>query len=303
MNNKQLNKYTAAITGVKVMNSFFAIWSEFLVIVSKVAAVTTSTTKIAEWEAKQELDITGNAVAKKIVKTNGADKAWAIAKPLTIYASDIKNTVLQKEINFEITNLYRVKDTIAIERWQLVHDRADTHIDALILGKYPITALDITELADFITDFTNIKNSPQVAKTITVAATNELKKQFVGLGKNITKVLDIIAPFAKTQSEFYNATLDGFEVVDSGTRHQALRITLLDDVTGIRLGRVKCTIEELVIFKNSSRRGVASFSQQAVENGNYTVTIEKPNYVKQTIINVGVEHGKLTRLVVRMVKS
>lgn len=302
MNNRQINKYNAAVTGIGIMNAFFAIWSGFLAIVNKVSAVSGNITKIEEWEAKQELDITGNAVAKKIVKSNGAYKAWVIAKPLTTYALDIKDLVLKKEIDFEHTDLLQVSDAKAIERWQLVHDRADTHISALTTGGYPITPLDITELAGFITDFSAIKNNPQVAKAITVAATAELEKQFTGLSKNIPKLLDIIAPFAKSESEFYNATIDGFEIIDAGTRHQALRATLLDDVTGVRLGKVKCTIEELVIFKNSSKRGIASFSQQVVENGNYTLSFEKPNYVKQTISNVGVEHGILTRLVVRMVK-
>jgi hypothetical protein len=112
-----------------------------------------------------------------------------------------------------------------------------------------------------------------------------------------------IVQFAVTNADFYNATLDAFEVDEIGVRHNAIRFVFVDSATGIRLPSVSTLVNEIRIEKKSSKIGVATYSQQETPQGNYSSLSSKPGYADVANNNIGVQSGKMTRVVVTMVKQ
>jgi hypothetical protein len=113
---------------------------------------------------------------------------------------------------------------------------------------------------------------------------------------------ELFVQFAVSEKLMYDAVIEAFEEDETGVRHEAIVIEYLDDVTGVRLPKVKSKLVERAIEKLSSANGLVHFTQQEAPQGNNTVVSEMPGYITVNTPNVVSEAGKLTRLVIRLVK-
>jgi hypothetical protein len=146
MNDTQSRKLNAAVAGQTVMDvpANALIWSGKAAVASKKTELDDSIIKIGQID-DQINDTTGNAVSKSAAKEQAAKTAWLICKPLAAFAEDTNDDVLRNEIDFEWSELRYEKDATAIDSWQLIHDRANTHVAALTAGGYGVDAALITQ--------------------------------------------------------------------------------------------------------------------------------------------------------------
>ena len=90
--------------------------------------------------------------------------------------------------------------------------------------------------------------------------------------------------------------------MDGGVRKIAVRVFVSDETVLVRLVNAKVRLVELNISKPSSLRGIADFSQQQVPNGNYSIEVLADGYLPNTILNVKVEHGIMSKVEVLLKK-
>lgn len=303
MNDNERRQYDAGRSGLEVMAENNSLWNGVTAIVNKVRAVDTSLTKIEGIAFVQQTDTKGSAKGKSEQKRKAANLAWTIAKPLATFARDTNNPELEEKINFSLSELLFVAGTTAKERWQRIHEEATANIAAITAGGYPILQPELDALEILTDGFEDKEGEPRSAKAKTVAATKALKAEFKNVKTLINDLINLVTAFALANTDFYNAVIDGFELVDAGVRHRAARVVCFDDATGVRLPKVKCSVKDTQFVKNGSVRGVINFSDQELEGGNYTFMLEKATYVAETIANIGIEKGKQKLVVVQMKKG
>ncbi len=290
----------AAAVGKQVMNDNSSVWSGKTAIVNKKAALDA---KIEEIELLED-SITGgngNITTKTMVRVHAALAAFKLSKPMTVFARDTNNMVLEGEINLSWSKLRYSKDQVVIDNWQLVHDRAESNEAALVAGGYS-EAIWINELDDAITAFKFERGRPK-AKRSDIKALNEqvaLKVKELQLIK--VDLLELLVQFMVSDPVFYRAVESAFELDMSGRRHVALRLHFVDEATDVRLAGVEAWVVELGRSKTASKNGRIDFSQQQLPQGNYILVFTLKDYVKQTVQNVAIEHGKMKLLEVVMVK-
>ena len=129
-----------------------------------------------------------------------------------------------------------------------------------------------------------------------------MKEEFKNLDKITESLKQRLVQFALTQKEFYNAVLDAFEADDSGVRRNAIRFVYVDGATGIRLPRVKTLLVEKALERKSSKVGVTTFSQQEAPQANYSAESTLPGYTTVVSSNIGVQAGKLVKILVTLNK-
>ncbi len=304
MNDVQTREYNAAVGGQTVLDNNAIIWNGKAAIVNKKGELDDSIDRLDDLHDVQEMDRTGTTVAKQNAKRTAGTSAWMVAKVMRVFAHDNNNMTLLEEIDFELSDLIFEKDSVTKERWQTVHDRANTHILALVAGGYGITALQLTGLQGEIDAFELLEGEPIAGRAAKKAATTDIVSEIKILREVKEDMVDLLAQFALSNTTFYNSTLDAFEINDAGIRHQAARIVYLDDATGVRLQKVTTSLSggAAPIEKLSSLVGVVTFMQQEAPQGNYTLDSTKAGYVAQQRTNLGFETDKLLRLEIRMVK-
>jgi len=304
MNDKQSRKLNAAVAGQSVMDEplNIPIWSGQAAVATKKTLLDACIINIGKIDDKIN-DTTGNATAKSAAKETAAKTAWLVGKGVAAYAEDIGDDVLRNEINFPWNELRYEKDAIASDRWQVIHDRANANIAALTGGGYGIDAAKLAQLLGEINTFKNWKGKPKAAIADKKALNESLKNEFEKLNDIIESLKERIVQFAVTNADFYNAALDAFEVDEIGVRHNAIRFVFVDSATGIRLPSVKNLLVEKLLERKSSKVGVATYSQQEAPQGNYSSVSSKPGYADVPTANIGVQSGKMTRVVVTMVKT
>ncbi len=304
MEDKQSRELNRAVAGQTVMDKLTNVgkWNLKPAIKNKKDELDASIARVGDIDDEIN-DTTGNASSKAAAKDVAAKTAWIGAKALFSFGEDTNDGVLRGEIGFSWSELRYGKDTDLVDRWKLVNDRANTHVLALTAGGYGVDAAFVILLGGQIGTFGSWKGKPKAArsdkKSLNVSLDNEIKN----LGTIIDSLEDRMVQFALSDADFYNAVIDAFSVDNIGMRHRAIQVTYLDDATGIRLPGVSSKVVELNIVKKSSRVGSVPFPIEEVPQGNYIMESDKPGYVRVTSQNVVAQAGKLTRLVIRMVKA
>ena len=303
MNDRQSRKLNAAAAGQSVMDEplHIPIWSGQAAVALKKTAMDNSIINIGKIDDKIN-DTTGNATSKSAAKETAAKTAWQVAKAVAAFADDTGDDVLRNEVNFPWTELRYVKDAIAVDRWQVIQNRANANAAALTAGGYGVDLVMIALLQTQIDEFKNWKGKPKAAIADKKALNQSLTDEFDNLDKIIGSLKERLVQFAVSQKDFYNAALDAFEMDDTGIRHNAIRFVFVDDATGIRLPNVKTLLVEKSLERKSSKLGVSTFSQQETPQGNYSAESSLPGYTKVVSSNIGVEAGKMTKLIVTLVK-
>lgn len=300
MNDKATRVMNAAVAGQQVMNDNDSTWNGKTAIVNKKTALDG---KIQEIELLDD-SITGGSgsTGKTIARENAALAALKLSKPMTVFARDTNNSVLEEEINLSWTKLRFGKDQTVIDNWQLVHDRADANEAALVAGDYTEAAWK-TQLADAINGFKTLRGKPKAKRSDIKAINAQIASKVKELQAIKTDLLDLLVQFMVSNPIFYSAVEAAFELDMTGRRHLALRLNFIDQATGIRLPGVKAQLVELGVSKTSSKRGTIDFSQQQLPQGNYSLLFTLKDYAEQTVQNVAIESGKLNTMEIIMVKT
>lgn len=300
MNDNATRVINAASAGLQVMDEHSSVWNGKPVIATKKAALED---KIEQIELLDEGITDGTGLPAKITaRENAALAALRLAKPMTVFARDTNNDVLEEEINLSWSKLRYGKDQDVIDYWQLVHDRAEEYDAALAADGYTESGWT-TQLADAINVFKTNRSKPKAKRSDEKAINAQIAIGIKELQAIKTDLLDLLVQFMPSEPLFYNAVDAAFELDMTGKRHVALRLRFIDEATSIRLPLVKAHIVELDITKTASKNGIIDFSQQQLPQANYSITFTLKGYAEQTIKNIAVVHGKLNTMEIILVKE
>jgi hypothetical protein len=304
MKDKYTRSLNAAEAGKAVMDdvNHAPIWNGKPAIVSKKNELDACLARIAQIDDEIN-DNTGKAVTKKDAKKTAARTAWKIAKALVVFAEDANNDVLKGEINFSLRHLHYAKDAVAIDRWNVISARANTHVLALDTGGYGVDATLLNTFLQQRNKFANWRAKPRAARAQTKALNKSLADEFSKLLKIVTSLKNLLVQFSDSHTAFYVAVTKAFEINMTGVRHQAIQIEYIDEETGVRLPKVKSLLVEKANEKSASVRGFTTYMQAETGPGNFTLESWLENYENIRLENIGVRMGKRTKLVVKMKKK
>ena len=110
--------------------------------------------------------------------------------------------MLRGEVAFSWSDLRYGKDSDLVDRWQLIHDRANSNSAALVAGGYIGAACDIVTFQGQIDTFKSWKGKPKSERSNQKAldAAHELES------KNLSKIIDSLEErmvvFALSDADF-----------------------------------------------------------------------------------------------------
>ena len=303
MNDEQNREYNAASTGVAVMDNHLADFSGDLALKAKKTEIENKLDDIDLAKVKQQASTHGATTSKGTIFKKMMTSSWIIARLLVAYGKQINNTNLIADMDKPRSSFVHTDFVNGKTLADKVFAAGGTHQVAALAAGFQLTALMVSGLGTLITDFVAAKDQPEAIKSDVQAAGILVATEIKDL-KTLVKDLfgDLMPGYAESNTPFYNAVNDGFQVNDAGVRHIAIRVAVNDSVVLVRLPKAVVTVVELTKAKNSSVRGISDFSQQDIAPGNYTVKIELPGYATQTIQNVKVVDGVMTTVNVVLVK-
>lgn len=214
---KQLNKRQEA-----KLNSFRATEThvdENIAVISGIVAFAATynkiKAKIALLIANAQLksaSLLGIAAGKNSFREILTEKAAVTAGLIYTYAVDIENETLREEMNITPSRLRRTRDEELAPLCQMIHDRAQTHLDAL--RDYNFNTTKLTDLQTAITNYAAETPKPRTAistrkiTNINIAATfKDLDKLFATFDKQIESLRE-------EHTDFVNTYFSNREIVD-----------------------------------------------------------------------------------------
>lgn len=219
MRAKQENKLSMYYAVQKVCSENIGVWNVLPAFVTAFDEFKTNIGKIEEALEAQETNIKGFSLSKDAYEDQMIDKALEIANGVFAYASDINDLTLKSKVDFSRSDLKQARDTIVIQRCQLIHSEASAILKSL--GNYGITDVELKDLQMKIDAFALILAAPRTAITERKGATDEIGKLLHKVDGILTDKLDKLAEKFKVPSpEFYRLFFDARITVTLGTRHE-----------------------------------------------------------------------------------
>jgi len=135
------------------------------------------------------------------------------------YASDIEDLTLQGKVDFSPSELKQVRDSITLQRCQLIHDEANGVIGSL--GSYGVVAGDLTDLQAKIDAYAGAVAAPRTATAEHKGATDEIAKFIKKCDSILKNKMDtLMKNFKVSNPRFYKLYFDARIIVDIGIRHE-----------------------------------------------------------------------------------
>lgn len=300
MNNNATRVMNAAVAGQKVMDDNSVLWNSKTIIANKKSAIDDKIDEIAQLNDNITNTI-GATTAKIRARQQAAKSALRLCKPMLVFARDTNNHVLAEEINIRWSKFRYGKDQTVINRWQLVHDRADLLKTQLAADDYIETSW-ISQLQSEIDTFKTLRGKVKAKRSDIAALNAQVTKGIKELQAIKTDLIDLLVQYKESDPIFYKAATSAFELNVTGKRHIALRLHFIDRSTGIRLRNVQAQFAEIELIKTASRNGRIDFWQQELPQGNYVLHVKLKHFAEQTIHNVAIKAGKFKLMEITMDK-
>lgn len=219
MTDGQENKLSMYFSTQKVVNKYNSIWSGAPAFVTIFGNFETAIQDIQDTRLVQEGEITGVTVDKAEAKEAAISAGLEIATAVFAYASVNNNNTLKAKVDYSPSDLRRSRDTVLIDRLQVIHDEANGVIGAL--GDYGIDATDLTDFQSAIDAYENVVQDPREAIGDRASATAALVTLFDDADKLLKEQLDKLmeqykAPNKKFYAQYFNARI----IVDLGGRSE-----------------------------------------------------------------------------------
>jgi hypothetical protein len=304
MEDELKRKHDACVDGLRVMANHNTELSGDTPLQTLATTLGTSIGKIDDYETKRVHNLGFEQKLKHDLQTMRGE-GWAIAKLVEEYAKATHNDTLQHEVAFHKSDFSKGTYDDQKRNAQIVFDAADgAVVAAMVTAGYNITAARVTALGTAITDFAADMGTPRADIADTVAYGNAEKAEIKDvLMPTRQSILNLMASYAATNKVVYDAVLDGFEILDIGVRHIAIRVRVFDSVLNVRLPKATVTVSDNGEKKKSSENGIVDFSHQQCPQGNYSMTVALHGYGILTINNIPSYDDKMITLDVPLVKN
>lgn len=163
----------------------------------------------------QELDVTGIAVSKKVLREDLTEKTLDVTGRMVAFASVTNNQELLEEINYTKGKLDKSADTILRDKCQLVHDKA---IELLAeVGEYGITEVMLADLQKAIDDYYEIIPKTRAGIVTRKGSTSMIKEAFAEADAILKGKLDKLVGILKySDHSFFNRYMSARMIIDLG---------------------------------------------------------------------------------------
>ncbi len=257
---------------------------------------------VKAYETIQKNDNKGIAVGKDVLRMDVAKKALVICKIMKVYAKSTGNSTLLGEIGFGFSELFYGEEELLEGRWKVAFDRGTTNLTAMITAGYRITAPVVSAVGTARTAYINAAPSPGLAKVGVKTATFNIKGAVKELDNIAEDLIDLAGSYEGTNPDFVKGITDAYRKGMMGAQHISLALHIVDDATGVELRGVKTTVTDGITTYLGKTTKKGNMREKDLENGNYSVTAEKPTYIVYTQSAIGIAKGNIVRITIRMKK-
>ena len=220
MTGKQENKLSMYFAVQGVCNENNTVWGGLPAYVSAFGDFEGVIQSIQGSRLVQEKDTKGVTQDKASAVEQVIEKALEVSTAVHAYATDTNNNELREKINYSPSDLKGARDTILIDKCQLIHDEANNVIGSL--GDYGVLAADLTDLQSKIDAYEASVAKPREAITNRSTATTELEN-LLKEGDNIldNRLDKLMSNFKQSDPVFYSTYFNARLIVDLGRRGTA----------------------------------------------------------------------------------
>jgi len=259
--------------------------------------------KVADLNNKAQLSdlaLTGLAAGKKNAKQNAAQKTVDTAGILYAFADSNDNQQLKAEVDYSLTDLLRMKDSLFALRCQNIHDLAFENKTAL--AEYGVTGATLADLQTLIDNYTATIPKPRTAQSGRKTMNAEIAQLVKDIDKIYEKQLDkLIVTFKAAHPEFVQTYFNLRKIPEPPTTTTQLKgvVTNASDETPIKDAFV--TVVEL--GKTAKTKSTGAYHFKPITKGTYTVRVTKEGFEDFEIDEVQVKLGEINHLDVQMTEK
>ena len=226
MTDKQMNYQNMAVSAIGEMDSYNTLWNSNAKISALVAAAKTTIASINTTMGLQAQPATGATVNEHSLWIASAGKTEHVCMGLKAYYTDINDMTTFAIVNFTISDFLYCTKLEAVQRMQLIHDKAAA-ITIATLAPFNIVAADITGLQTAITSFANSQPLHTIMKAGNKTATAQLPTLFTTL-RGQMKLLDFYVGTMKVaQPTFAMNYTNARKIINLGKTQQAAELHLM----------------------------------------------------------------------------
>jgi hypothetical protein len=261
--------------------------------------------------SEQSRNISGTTVAKKDLRTNLENIAADSARKAMAFATVTKNPVLFQEVNYAISDLQRMPDSLLIDTTTIIHSRIEANLLAMVA--YQVTAASQEEFLQAINDYKASLATPRITKVSQKVATAKLAELFKN-GDAVLKEMDAVVEIIRsTQMDIYLGYKSARKVIETGTGKLAVKGRITDSQNGEPVKGVTVSFwpdgdltkaiaasEAPLMVKKTADKG--RFMIKSLAAGVYRATLQKVGYAELTL-TVYVNDGELTTMDVELAKN
>lgn len=219
MKSNQENKLSMYYTVQKVCSANNGVWNTLPAFVTAFNEFEKNLRRIRAVLGVQETNIQGVALKKESVKDSMIDKGLEIGNSVFAYASYTNDLELKSKVDFSRSELTQVRDSIALERCQMIYNKAAALIASL--GDYGVKDVDLQELKTRIDRYADVLAAPRTSITERKSATLELSELIRNTNKILKEKLDkLMEKFRAGNTEFHTLYFNARKTVNIGIRHE-----------------------------------------------------------------------------------
>lgn len=250
---------------------------------TKVAAVV-STTQLTD------LALTGLAVSKKTSKQDMCAPAADIAGVVFAFADATGNSALKAEVDYSLSDLLKLKDSLVAPRCQNIHDKSVENKTALV--DYGITNAMLTNLQAAIDSYTETIPKPRTA----VSNRKTLNANIVQLFKDIDSILlnqmdKLVVTFRAAHPDFVSTYFNVRRITDPAVTATQLKGVVTSAADGSAIKDAMVTIVEL--SKTAKTKASGEYKFKPIAKGTYTVRVTKTGFQDFEADEVEVKLGEV----------
>jgi hypothetical protein len=236
-------------------------------------------TELRTFKNGQRLNRTGYRVSKGSLREVMSIKAFDIAQRVRAYAVSIADEVLVKEMTYNYSELYRMRDSDVADTCRSIYDIARVHVANL--PNYGVTTDTLDKLKEAISAYDSYIPMPRANIVERKQCTEQIEVLFkhseVLLGR-----MDVLVKMLRfSHALFYGDYFSSRKVIETGNRKLALRGKVTDEF-GQPIDKVTVVVD--CVPEHSTKTTVrGSYQFKWLPGGVWPVTFKRDGYVSETV--------------------